>query len=187
MVHINISTLDYIVQQTGVKPWKNGDKVLLNPCPICGHRDHFFIYPKTNSYYSFSGCCRGGSLIDWLVEYEKLSLAEAMERIHGDAKPPNRTKQQENRKLARLLTEKVEGFFNTCIRQFKLFSELEAYMKEIEVDYVDPVYRYIRQAVRFYDRKTSEFIGGDFSKRVQLMRNHKNEYFFKLKVGDSIE
>ena len=84
MVQTNISILDYILQRSGAKPKRQGDKILIDPCPICGHRDHFYVYPQSNSYSSFSGCCKGGSIIDALMEFERLSLAEAMARVHGD-------------------------------------------------------------------------------------------------------
>ena len=189
MTQCNINILDYILQRSGARPQKQGNKVLLNPCPVCGHRDHFFVYPGSNSYYSFSGCCKGGSLVEFLVEHDKLPLKEALRRVRGDLKESvaDKAKRQETQRLARLLTQKVEAFFSACIERFKLFSELETDMKAMEIDRSEPAYRYIRQAVRFYDRITSEFINGDFSKRVQLMQNHKSEYFFKLKVGVSVE
>lgn len=53
----------------------------VDPCPVCGHKDHFTIYPDTNSYFSFSGCCNGGSIIDYLIEVESMDQAQAIERI----------------------------------------------------------------------------------------------------------
>ena len=86
-LQVNNNILDYILQQTGARPKRQGDKVLLPDCPVCKHKNHFYIYPKTNSYYSFSGCCKGGSLVDWMMEYEGLTLAVAMSRVHGDINP----------------------------------------------------------------------------------------------------
>ena len=56
------------------------DTYRVNPCPICGHKDHFTIYAKSNTYSSFSGCCRGGSIIDYLVEVEDMDQAQAISK-----------------------------------------------------------------------------------------------------------
>ena len=177
--------LTYILQQTGAKPIKKGDKVLVNPCPICGHKDHFYVYPETSSFYSFSECCNppGGTIIDAMMLFEGIPLAEAMRRVYGDSPPPDKQKQKEMKKLVKLLTEKVESFFNSCVWQYKFFQETEQELKEAGFNYPDPLYRWVRQGLRFYDRVTAELIEGSFEKQVWLMRNHKNEYFFKLKPG----
>ncbi len=175
--------LKYILQQTGIKPIRKGNKVLLNPCPICGHRDHFFIYPKTNSYYSFSGCCKGGSLVDWLMEYEGLLLPEAMTKVHGDISPQDKAKEKEMKRLARLLNENVQAFLYTCIELYKYYKNTEQELIDAGFKRTDPFFRWVQAARRFYDRVTDEFISGNYEKQVQLMRNHKKEYFYKLKPG----
>jgi len=74
-----ISLLDYI-EQSGARLEKAGQNVYrINPCPICGHKDHFTIYPTTNSYTSFSGCCQGGSIIDYMIEVEGITQVQAIE------------------------------------------------------------------------------------------------------------
>lgn len=88
MTHANYNILDYIVQQSGAKPKRQGNKILLDPCPICKvHKGHFYVYLETNSYYSFSGCCKGGSIIDAMILFEGISLAEAIARVNGDFNP----------------------------------------------------------------------------------------------------
>ncbi|MFT8322687.1 MAG: DnaB-like helicase C-terminal domain-containing protein [Bacillus sp. (in: firmicutes)] len=49
----------------------------VNPCPVCGRFDHFTVYADTNSYHSFSGCCKGGSVFEYLMEVEGLSQDDA--------------------------------------------------------------------------------------------------------------
>jgi len=76
-----VSIVDYI-ERSGLKLEKAGQNAYrLNPCPVCGHSDHFTIYPGTNSYTSFSGCCRGGSIIDYMIEVEGLEQDQAIERL----------------------------------------------------------------------------------------------------------
>lgn len=53
----------------------------INPCPICGSKDHFTIYPKTNSYSSFSECCQGGSVYKFLIEVEGMKEEEAYKEL----------------------------------------------------------------------------------------------------------
>lgn len=58
-----------------------GNIYRINPCPVCGHKDHFTIYPETNSYCSFSGCCEGGSVYKFLIEVEGLTEEEAYKEL----------------------------------------------------------------------------------------------------------
>lgn len=53
----------------------------INPCPVCGHKDHFTIYQESNSFFSFSGCCKGGDLIDYFQQCEGLSSVDAMKKF----------------------------------------------------------------------------------------------------------
>ena len=70
------------VQQQGGQVEKAGQNVYrINPCPVCGHKDHFTVYPENNSYYSFSGCCEGGSIIDYMIEIEGLNKTQAISRV----------------------------------------------------------------------------------------------------------
>ena len=76
-----VKLLDY-VQKNGGQIEKAGQNTYrLNPCPVCGHKDHFTIYPENNSYYSFSGCCEGGSIIDYMIEIEGMTQAQAIDKV----------------------------------------------------------------------------------------------------------
>lgn len=71
----------------------------VNPCPICGHKDHFTVYPNTNSYCSFSGCCQGGSVYKYLIEVERMSEEEAYEKLKQLAGVEEETDQRNKRKV----------------------------------------------------------------------------------------
>jgi len=92
-----------------------GSVYRIEPCPICGHRDHFTIYPDTNSYCSFSGCCEGGSVYKFLIEVEGLSKDEAYKELKKLAgvdikmKPARKNK---NSKQAEQVAEQVEKKVN---------------------------------------------------------------------------
>ncbi len=92
--------LDYITDK-GKNVKKVGQNTYrVNPCPVCGHEDHFTIYTETNSYSSFSSCCKGGSVIDYFMEVEDMSKAEAIDKLKklsdDDCLPMERTAELDN-------------------------------------------------------------------------------------------
>lgn len=52
----------------------------INPCPFCGHNDHFVINEKENYYISYSNCCKGGTIVDWFMEKEQLTIGQAIKK-----------------------------------------------------------------------------------------------------------
>ena len=78
-----VSLLDYIKQSAIGKIERVGNnEYRLNPCPVCGSKDHFTIYADSNSYSSFNGCCKGGTIIDYFIEIEHLSTEEAIKKLY---------------------------------------------------------------------------------------------------------
>jgi len=74
--------LKYIEDITGsVARRISANSYRLNPCPVCSHKDHFTIYPSTGSYHSFSGCIEGGSIIDFMINYERLDIGQAIDKL----------------------------------------------------------------------------------------------------------
>lgn len=77
----SINLLEYIKNQ-GLNPRKVGSNLYrVDPCPACGSKDHFTVYPDTNSYSSFSDCVKGGSIYDYLIEIEHLTKEEAYKKL----------------------------------------------------------------------------------------------------------
>jgi len=72
-----VNLLELIKEDHRVK--RIGRTYRVDPCPICGRKDHFTIYPETNSYSSFSGCCTGGSVYKYLQEVQGLTEETAYE------------------------------------------------------------------------------------------------------------
>jgi len=75
-----VNLLELVKRDYEVKPISN-NQYRVNPCPVCGRYDHFTIYIDTNSYSSFSGCCKGGSVYKYLQEVKGLSEEEAYSEI----------------------------------------------------------------------------------------------------------
>lgn len=78
---------------SGAKSIGNG-MYRVNPCPKCGHKDHFTLFaPNTSqnkndywTYCSFNGCCSGGSILDYLIEFKGLDKKGAIEYLTGESK-----------------------------------------------------------------------------------------------------
>lgn len=60
---------------------RTGNTYRVNPCPVCGHKEHFTVYPETNSYSSFNSCCKGGSVYKYLLEVEEMIEEEAYNKL----------------------------------------------------------------------------------------------------------
>lgn len=52
-------------------------------CPFCQKHNHFQINTKSNLYNSFNGCCKGGDIINFIMEIENLSFGQAINHL-GD-------------------------------------------------------------------------------------------------------
>ena len=79
-----INLLDYIKSNGNERVERVGtNEYRVNPCPICGGKDHFTVYTESNSYSSFSSCCRGGTIIDYLMEVAGLSQDEAIKKLYS--------------------------------------------------------------------------------------------------------
>jgi hypothetical protein len=66
--HSEGSIVEYIEATLGLTIINNR----VNPCPVCGHRDCFTVYPNSNSWYCFSSQHNsGGSLINLINEIER--------------------------------------------------------------------------------------------------------------------
>ncbi|MBP1533693.1 MAG: DUF3987 domain-containing protein [Ruminococcus sp.] len=71
--------LGYIRQNYSVTEKRSGNYIVLNPCPICGHKDDFVFYPQTNSFKCFSTSGDvGGTIIDFLMYTRKFDRAQAV-------------------------------------------------------------------------------------------------------------
>ncbi|MGD9276530.1 MAG: hypothetical protein PVJ67_05135 [Candidatus Pacearchaeota archaeon] len=98
---------------------KTGKWTFINPCPICGHNDHFTITTHDNCYQSQSKCCKGGSIVDWFIESENLSRKDAVNKVlkisgleREKVTHKELIKIQINKQLQEIITESKEVGYN---------------------------------------------------------------------------
>lgn len=112
---------DYVVKKIGT------DKYRINPCPVCGSKDHFTIYPKTNSYSSFSECCQGGSVYKYLQEIKGMSENMAYEELlklsenKESASNPQPTKAREMKTPSQVYKKTILELYNDQTDQDKSY------------------------------------------------------------------
>ena len=98
------SEFNLLNEFSGAKSIGNG-MYRVNPCPKCGHQNHFTLFAPNSlknkndywTYSSFSGCCNGGSVIDYLIEFKGLDEKGAIKYLIGESKDliiPNVKKQE---------------------------------------------------------------------------------------------
>ncbi len=80
MIHA-IDFKKYVLESGSFSTDKEGDNLWLNPCPVCGHEDHFSINGSEGIFNSLSGCCEGGSLYDYFMQVEGLDQKSAALKI----------------------------------------------------------------------------------------------------------
>lgn len=55
--------------------------VLFEACSFCTHKWHFQINTEKNFYNSFNSCCKGGTIIDFIAERDKISVQDAIKYL----------------------------------------------------------------------------------------------------------
>jgi replicative DNA helicase len=118
-----VSLLELVKRDYEVKPISN-NQYRVNPCPVCGHNDHFTIYADTNSYSSFNGCCVGGSVYKYLQEVKGLSEEEAyseLKKLTNYEQSLEQKTKQEVIKVNKDYTEQINKFYNNQTEEQKQY------------------------------------------------------------------
>lgn len=77
--------LSYIKQNFSVTERRSGNYIVMNPCPICGHKDDFVFYPATNTFMCFSANGRvGGTVIDLIKHTKNFDTKQAIDYFKHD-------------------------------------------------------------------------------------------------------
>lgn len=86
-IKTEIDLVRYVSQVLGLEPKRVGvDKWRFNPCPVCGGNDHFTVSFNGEAwlYHSFAECCDGGSIIDFVQQFEgKQDFKAAINHLSG--------------------------------------------------------------------------------------------------------
>lgn len=102
----------------------------VNPCPVCGGKDHFTIYEPHSSknnnpwwtFSSFNGCCKGGSPLDYLIEVDGLSKEDAIKKLIGDDISSSRSNVK-SKTIAVASKEDVKNTYDFSLLVNKLHSD----------------------------------------------------------------
>lgn len=69
-------------KKNGKVKYENSRYAMFEKCEVCGHKDDLVYFKDTNSFYCFGASGNtGGSIIDYLIITEKLSLKEAIDKF----------------------------------------------------------------------------------------------------------
>jgi DNA primase len=103
-------------------------------CPFCSHKNHFQINKRLNLYSSFSGCCKGGSIIDFIMEVEGLNFQQAISKLGDDFNIPQSEKQFDTSKREReILTLLAEYEDQRILKEINRFFEFLTFMEYDEI------------------------------------------------------
>ena len=87
--------LAYIEQTTGTQGKRRGKDVLFNPCPVCGHKDDFYVDTEKNVYKCHSASNgTGGNIINYLEQTRNLDRKAAREYFIYDIMKQDRQEQK---------------------------------------------------------------------------------------------
>jgi len=124
-----------------------GKSTFVEECPVCKGHEHFSIYTNENYYNSFSGCCKGGSIIDFMMEVEHLSQKDAIRKtlelagygermgvVSGKCSKDNHTKEKialdadNHEPVAVVPHTKSPDFTSLILKTYSLVSETDYFL-----------------------------------------------------------
>lgn len=85
----NFDFLSYLAEHNG-EYRDSGNTIYFQNCEVCGHKDDLRYYKDTNTFYCFSSDGKvGGSIIQYLMKTEGLTLKEAKNKLKYDLSDPD--------------------------------------------------------------------------------------------------
>lgn len=135
---------------------RTGDILMVKECPICRHFDHLAIYPGENKFHSFSGCCSGGSSVDWLIQYGNMDEKTAIRELLGMAgltSTPINSFEIKKRKaeLKALEADKLAKEF-VVMKCYNKLTNLERVLREL-----NPEDFFLKELLNFIENYTMKF------------------------------
>lgn len=84
----NFDLLSYLAERNGAYS-ESGNIVSFQNCEVCGHKNDLRYYKDTNTFYCFSSSGEvGGSIIDYLIATEGLTVGEAIDKFSHELCQP---------------------------------------------------------------------------------------------------
>lgn len=80
----DLSLIKYVEYRAGGRLKRIGNNFFIYPCPFCGKQDNHFAIKEKDNIQLFKCFCNsaGGSLIDFIIEYEGLSNKDAIKQVY---------------------------------------------------------------------------------------------------------
>jgi hypothetical protein len=157
----NLSLFDYLGRPES-KQYSN-NTIRLKTCPMCQKTNvyHFVIYKNTNTYSSFNSCCKGGDILNFMVEVEGITNTEAIKRLLEASNI-----QQDIIRHVPKKTREFKQFYSKLTDQFKYWlSKLEEAKEKRDMRRV----LFCELNRSFFDQYSEEFINnGYFEKNDYL-------------------
>lgn len=82
-----------------------------NPCPLCGHKNHFYIYEDQNRFAAF-GCGKSGSVVDFIACYERITVKQAIEAVLERTGSSKEKFKNEKKDFENIKFKQAENMFN---------------------------------------------------------------------------
>ena len=139
-----IKLIDYIKLQGNKVEIHGNNSFKINPCPKCGHKNHFIINVDRNYYHSFAECCKGGDILNYMQEIEGLSFKEAKDKLFKITNTPieeisinkfDFIKQEPKKDIQRREdTEKIRNFVTTNYNKMEYKKDLISYLESRNIN-----------------------------------------------------
>jgi hypothetical protein len=163
----NLSLFDYLGRPES-RQYSN-NTLRLKTCPMCQKTNvyHFVIYLNTNTYSSFNHCCKGGDILNFMVEVEGRTNIEAVKRLLEATNIKNDIIRHVPKK-----PRQFKEFYAKLTDEFKRWSKnLEIAKEKMDCDRI----LFCELNRNFFDQITDEFINNGYFER--------NDYLVGLEDG----
>ncbi len=120
--------LEYIRQYYPAEERCANNRILFNPCPVCGHKDDFWYYENEKTFYCFGANGNvGGTIIDFIMHTKHLSRKDAVKYFKYQL-----CGIKENRDKSDFRESKMIKRYNALAPEDKQITELPPYIYKKE-------------------------------------------------------
>jgi hypothetical protein len=191
--------LSYVEHTTNTKGKKgSNDNYLINPCPVCGHQNDFYIDVKKNVYKCHSASNgSGGNIINYLEQTRKLDRKAAREYfIYDIMKQPRKEKYKktnsqtqnsdtiENKSDSSIDTDNssdINSWEKITSREllYKILSNLDVAERECEISNLRTTAKTLRRAAEFDNIIKAVKADLEAKEREEYFQKNPNGLYFE--------